>query len=107
MCVAADGTVWAGVAATFAGKGKFLHVVSYRPGDGSLYDHGAIAIRNPTYTEFTDKKGTALKWHHGVYRVKDTLLPRYTIMSICAARDGNVYVTTLYPLTLHAMKPQR
>ncbi|MCH7729089.1 MAG: hypothetical protein IH991_21795, partial [Planctomycetes bacterium] len=54
MCVAADGTVWAGVAATFAGKGQSLHVVSYRPGDGSLYDHGAIAIRNPTYTEFTD-----------------------------------------------------
>src|SRR5262249_12812267 len=32
VCVGTDGTVWAGVAATFPGRGQFLHVVRYRPG---------------------------------------------------------------------------
>ncbi|MEO2031698.1 MAG: hypothetical protein ABGZ35_06410, partial [Planctomycetaceae bacterium] len=32
------------------------------------------------------------------------LLPRYVIMGICAASDGTVYVTTLYPFTVHAIR---
>ncbi len=106
MCVAANGTVWAGVAATFPGRGKVLHVVSYRPGDKAPKDHGPIAISNPDYTNFKDAAGKALPWHHGVHRPKPDgpLIPRYTIMGIAAAADGTVYVTTLYPLTLHAIK---
>lgn len=105
MCVAADGTVWAGVAATFAGRGQFLHVVSYRPGDEAPIDHGPIAIGNPGYATFTDDVGKTLPYHHGVYRLKDgTLLPRYVVMGICAARDGTVYVTTLAPFTVHAIR---
>jgi sugar lactone lactonase YvrE len=105
MCVAADGAVWAGVAATFEGRGQLLHVVSFRPGDAAPRDHGPIAIRNPDYTTFTDAAGKALPWHHGVYRVADgTMLPRYTIMGICAGGNGTVYVTTLYPFTLHAVQ---
>ena len=87
------------------GTGQRLHVVSYRAGDKAPHDHGPIAIRNPDYTTLTDKEGKPLKWHHGVHRVKDgPLLPRYTIMGICAAKNGRVYVTTLYPFTLHEVK---
>lgn len=108
MCVGPDGTVWAGVAATFADRGQFLHLVSYTPGDDSPTDHGPIAIANADYAKFTDDAGKALPWHHGVYRLADgTLLPRYTIMGICAARDGTVYLTTLYPFTLHAVRIPR
>jgi hypothetical protein len=106
MCVAPDGTVWAGVAATFKGRGQSLHVVSYRPGSKAPVDHGPIAISNPNYTNFKDANGKPLRYHHGVHRpVKGgPLLPRYTIMGICAAADGTVYVTTLAPFTLHAIR---
>lgn len=105
MCVGADGTVWAGVAATFADRGQFLHLASYRPGDAAPTDHGPIAIGNPDYTEFTDADGQPLPYHHGVYHLDDgTLLPRYVVMGICAARDGTVYLTTLAPFTLHAIR---
>ncbi len=105
MCVGPDGTVWAGVAAKFAGRGQFLHLVSYRPGAKAPTDHGPIAIGNPDYTKRTGEDGKALPYHHGIYNLKDgTLLPRYTIMGICAGADGTVYVTTLYPFTLQAIR---
>jgi len=105
MCVGPDGTVWAGVAATFEGRGRILHVVSYRPGEAAPRDHGPIAISNPGYATFTDAAGKTKRWHHGVHRRDDgTLVPRYVIMGICAARDGTVYLTTLYPFTLHAIR---
>jgi len=104
LCVAPDGTVWAGVAATFEGRGQFLHVVRYRPGSRGPEDLGPIAISNPDYTSFADADGQARKWHHGVYRLEDgTMLPRYVVMGIAGARDGTVYVTTLYPFTLHRL----
>lgn len=105
LCVAADGTVWAGIAATFPKHGQFLHVVSYRPGDKTPTDLGPIAIGNPDYATFTDAAGKTKLQHHGVYRLKDgKLLPRYVIMGICAVGDGTVYVTTLYPFTVHAIR---
>jgi len=105
MCVAADGTVWAGVAATFPTRGQYLHVVSYQPGSKAPVDRGPIAISNPDYATFTDKAGKAKQYHHGVVKMPDgTLRPRYVIMGICAARDGTVYVTTLYPFTVHAIR---
>jgi sugar lactone lactonase YvrE len=109
LCVAPDGTVWAGVAATFKDHGQYLHVVSYRPGvDTAPRDHGPLAISNPAYTTFVDAESKPLPWHHGVVKADDgTLIPRYTIMGICAAADGQVYVTTIYPLTLHAVQIKR
>jgi hypothetical protein len=105
MCVGPDGTVWMGVAATFADRGQFLHLASYKPGSATPVDHGPIAIGNPDYTEFKDAEGKDLPWHHGVYPLEDgTLLPRYVVMGICAARDGTVYLTTLAPFTLHAIR---
>jgi hypothetical protein len=108
MCVAPDGTVWAGIAATFDKRGQFLHAVSYRPGDRAPTDHGPIAISNPDYVTLTGPDGKPKPWHHGVYHLKDgTLLPRYTVMGICAAKDGTVYLTTLAPFTVHALRIPR
>jgi hypothetical protein len=72
-------------------------------------DHGPIAISNPKYTAFTDSDGKTLGHHHGVTRIKSgattaTMIPRYHILGICAAKEGTVYLTTLYPLTLHAIR---
>jgi hypothetical protein len=62
-------------------------------------------VQNPDYTNFTDSTGKPLPWHHGFYKHKaGTLLPRYTIMGICAAKDGTIYATTLAPFTLHEIK---
>jgi hypothetical protein len=107
MCVGPDGTVWAGIAATFKDKGQYLHLVSYRPGvDSAPRDHGPLAVSNPDYATFVDAEQKPLPWHHGVIKEKDgELIPRYVIMGICAGSDGTVYVTTLYPFTLHAIKP--
>lgn len=108
MCVAPDGSVWAGVAATFGPRGQFLHVVSYRPGDPAPTDHGPLAVGNPEYAKLTGADGKPLPHTHGVYRLKDgTMLPRYVVMGICAAADGTVYLTTLYPFTVHAVRIPR
>ena len=105
MCVGPDGRVWAGVAATFDDRGQFLHLVSYAPGADAPMDHGPIAIGNPEDTEFADADGHALPHRHGVRRLDDgTLLPQQTATGICAARDGTVYLTTLDPPTLHAVR---
>jgi hypothetical protein len=105
MCVAPDGRVWMGVAATFEKRGQLLHVVSYRPGTAACVDHGPIAVKNPDFTDFTSDDGKPLPWHHGYEKSADgTLTPRYVVMGICAAKEGTVYVTTLAPFTLHEIK---
>jgi hypothetical protein len=108
LCVGPDGTVWAGVATTFPKRGQLLHVVRYRPGEPAPTDMGPIAIGNPGYTTFTDAAGKERPHHHGVFRLKDgTLVPRSVVMGICAGSDGTVYVTTLYPFTVHAIRIPR
>jgi sugar lactone lactonase YvrE len=105
MCVGPDGTVWAGVAVTASRGSQLLHVVRYRPGDPAPVDLGPIAVGNPDYTTFVDGGGKEKPYHHGVFRLKDgTLVPRYVVMGICAASDGTVYLTTLYPFTVHAIR---
>ena len=107
MCVAADGVVWAGVATTRKNGESSLRLISYNPLHGKLpVDHGGIEISNPDYTTFTSGDGKPLRYHHGVTHRKDgALVPRYHIMGICAARNGTVYLTTLHPFTLHAVRP--
>lgn len=106
LCVGPGGTVWAGVAATTAERGQQLRIISYRPGDTATYDHGPIAISNPTYTSFKDPDGKPLSHQHGVHRPQPAgpLVPRYVIMAICAPTRDRVYATTLYPFTLHEFK---
>ncbi len=105
LCIAPDGTVWAGVAATKADNKQRLHVVSYHPGDKAPTNHGPLAISNPNYTTFNDANGKVMKWHHGVHQpAGEPLQPRYVIMGICAANDGAVSITTLYPFTVHVLR---
>ena len=106
LCVGPGGTVWAGVAATTAERGQQLRIISYRPGDTATYDHGPIAISNPTYPSFKDPDGKPLSHQHGVHRPQPAgpLVPRYVIMAICAPTRDRVYATTLYPFTLHEFK---
>ena len=104
MCVGADGTVWAGVVTTPLHR-AFSHLVSYRPGASGPTDHGPIAISNPDYTNFTDAEGHPMAHHHGVHRAGGgPLMPRHGILGITASRDGAVYLTSLYPFTLHRLK---
>jgi hypothetical protein len=105
LCVAHDGTVWAGVAASYEKRPAVLRLVSYRPGDAAPTDRGLIAIANPDYTTFTDAAGKPKPHHNDVKRLDDgTLVPQGAIMGICAARDGTIYATTLSPFTLHAIR---
>jgi sugar lactone lactonase YvrE len=105
LCVGPEGDVWMGVATQ---TDHPLHLVSYHPGDAAPVDHGAIAIKNPDYTTFTDAAGKPLPWHHGVSKLADgTLVPKYYIMGICQAHNGAVYATTLYPFTLHEIGPPK
>lgn len=119
LCVAADGRIWAGVNGDYVSsandpkkpdatkKETFMQLVSYKPGDAATKDHGRVAIKNPDYTTFTDAAGKQLPWHHGVYKYADgTTLPRYSCLGVCASRDGTVYLLSLAPFTLHAMKPE-
>lgn len=119
LCVAADGRIWAGVNATefvtandpkkpdAKKKETFLHLVSYQSGDAAARDHGRVAIKNPDYTTFTDAAGKQLPWHHGVYKYADgTTLPRYSCLGVCTSREGTVYLLSLAPFTLHAIKPE-
>lgn len=108
LCVAPNGMVWAGVAITHPNKQQFLHIISYKNGEAGPVDHGPLAIGNPDYTTFTDRKNQPLPWHHGVYRYGDgNLVPRYAMLGICAARDGTIYATTLAPFTLHEIRIPR
>ena len=76
LCVAHDGTVWAGVATSYEKRPSVLRLVSFRPGDAALSDsaptdRGPIAIGNPDYTTFTDAAGKTKPHHNGVERLDD------------------------------------
>jgi len=104
LAVAPDGVVWAGIAATPQAGDQLLHVVSYKPGARVCVDHGPIGVKNPEFTTFTGPDGKDLPHHHGFFRKDGTLAPRYVVMGISGTSDGTVYVTTLYPYTLHEIK---
>lgn len=116
MCVGPDGPIWMGVNGTYVIDVKepekkrtvtFIELVSFSPTEVRGWrEHGRIAIKNPDYTNFTDDSGKQLPWHHGVYKYNDVTLPRYSCLGVCAGRDGTVYLLTLAPFTLHAIKPE-
>ena len=77
---------------------------------------GSMGLCSQTHHEFIardaralaatlkDAAGKDLPWHHGFFTKDGKLLPRYVVMGICAAKDGAVYVTTIYPYTVHEFK---
>jgi len=100
MCAGPEGDVWASVSATLPTNETQVRLVSYHPGDKAPVDRGALAIRNPDYTPFTDAAGKALPFHHGVKKTEDgTLVPLYTL-GICQSHDGTVTVTNLCPFSI-------
>jgi len=101
LCVGPKGLVWAAPTEASPAGVRLPHLVSYGPGDGSPLDHGALAIRNPDYTEFADKDGKPLSFHGGIFKTPEGVTTtRHVILGVCQARDGAVYVLALQPYTL-------
>jgi hypothetical protein len=101
LCAGPSGTVWAAVTESTPQGISLLHMVSYRPADRVVRDHGPVAVKNPDYTEFTDKDGKPLPFHSGLYKMPDgTVTTRHVILGVCEARNGSVYALALGPYTL-------
>jgi hypothetical protein len=103
LCVGPKGTAWAAVTETGAMKDvpNLHHLVSYRAGDKAPRDHGPVAIKNPDYTELTDKTGKPLPGHAGITKLADgTVTTKWVILGVCEARDGAVYALALQPYTV-------
>ena len=98
LCVAPGGVVWATVTER-SGRRRFVHQVSYKQGDEAPTDHGPIAIRNPDFTTFVDRKGVALPWHQGFPYFGDGNMIPTTPLGICVTRQAQ-YTIALAPLTL-------
>ncbi len=108
LCVGPTGEVWAAVTGKFGKTPHRLHLVSYRAGDAAPRDHGAVAISNPDYTEFTDKDGKPLPFHHGLRKLPDgRLATKFTILGVCQTHDGDVYSLSLAPFTLLRMSAKQ
>jgi len=109
LCVGPDGTLWTGVNATLKDGPERLRLISYRPGDAGSVDHGAIVISNPGYRSPTGPDGKALSHQHGIHPAgpDGALIPRHVIMAICATSADRVFLTTLYPFTLHEIRATR
>jgi hypothetical protein len=102
LCVGPKGTVWAATTAKTALGDSIFYMVSYTPGEKSPINHGPVGIKNPDYTEFKDKDGKALPWHHGIRKLPDgTTTTNYTILGAAEGRDNKVYALSLAPFTLH------
>ncbi len=100
LCVAPTGLVWAAITAQFDGQRRFAELVSYQPGDVAPIDHGPLAVQNPDYTTFADRKGEPIPWHHGFRIFGDgNLIPAAVLLGVCATREAQ-YILALAPLTL-------
>ncbi|HPD16935.1 MAG TPA: hypothetical protein PLE19_18460 [Planctomycetota bacterium] len=128
--VAPDGRVYAAIRVdnvTGFGAGYLHHVVRYSPrkaGDivggvsprrdprdvdvpptrkpGEMEDLGVLAVKNPDFFDFgPGPDGKPKPWTHGFHRLPDgTLTPLHCHMALLVARDGTLYVTSIYPFTL-------
>jgi hypothetical protein len=107
LCVGPKGTAWAAITELKDGV-YWLHLVSHGAGEKAPRDHGLVAIRNPDYTEFTDKAGKPLPFHGGLFKTPDGVLtPRYVNLGVCEARDGSVYSLMLHPYTVLQAGPEQ
>jgi hypothetical protein len=106
MCVGPTGQVWAAITKPAPPGIQMPHLVSYRPGDRAPRDHGALSIRNPDYTKFTDKDGKPLPYHGGVFKMPSGVMTtRYVLLGVCQGKDGAVYVLALQPYTVLKVAP--
>jgi hypothetical protein len=101
MCVGPTGTVWAAITESHPEIGNLLHLVSYHQGDKMPRDHGPVAIRNPDYAVTDDNAGKPLPYASGMIKLADgTVTPRYVILGVCQARNGDVFALALQPYTV-------
>jgi len=111
MCVGPKGTVWAAITEHEAipGISNLHHLVSYQPGEKAPRDRGSVAIRNPNYTEFTDKNGKPLPFTGGITKLPDgtTTTTKYVILGVCQGHDGSVYAMALHPYTVLQVAPDQ
>jgi hypothetical protein len=97
MCVGPSGAAWCAMTSLVEGVHQ-LHLVRFRPGDKAPSDLGAVAIRNPDFTDFVDQAGKPLPFHAGFFKQKDgRTVTRYVIMGVSEARDGNIYILAMHP----------
>ncbi len=107
LCVGPSGAAWCAVTESVP-EGHLLHLVRYRAGDKAPVDLGAVAIRNPDFTEFTDPAGKPLPFHAGFVKRKDGhFVNRYVILGVCEARDGNVYIMAMHPYSVLQVRPDQ
>jgi sugar lactone lactonase YvrE len=100
MCVGPSGSAWCAITEKSEGV-SLLHLVRYRTGDKSPVDLGAVAVRNPDFTEFTGKDGKALPFHGGFTKLKNgRTITRYAILGVCESKDGNVNILALHPYSV-------
>ena len=100
MCVGPSGAAWCAITDNASGM-NLLHLVRYRPGDKSPIDLGAVAVRNPDFTDFTDKDGKPLPFHGGFTKLKNgKTVSRYVILGVCESQDGNVNILALHPYSV-------
>lgn len=106
MCVGPNGKVWASVTRSSTWGISVNHIVSYTPGDKAPKDHGAVSIKNPDYTPFTDKNGKQLPHHAGTFKTPDGVTTsRYVTLGVCQTKAGGVYILMLSPYTVLEIAP--
>jgi len=91
------------------GDGMLHHLVRFEPRGKKMEDLGVLALKNPDF--YFDSPGAKLGHpvsgsaenpsYYGYHTLPDgTLTPLYTSHAVIVTRDGNIYVTILYPFTL-------
>jgi hypothetical protein len=105
LSIAPDGRVYAIVRVdnkTGFGGGYLHYLSRYDPATGRIENLGVVAVRNPQYFDFTQKK----PWTHGFHRLPDdTLTPLHVHMALLVVSDGTVWITSIYPFTLLRIDP--
>lgn len=108
LCAGPSGAAWCAVTERTEEGIHQLHLVRYRPGDKVPADLGAVAIRNPDFTDFTDQQGKPLPFHGGFVKRKDgRTVNRYVILGVCEARDGHVYIMAMHPYSVLQVGPDQ
>jgi len=107
MGVGPTGDVWAAVTVPSPLGINLAHLVSYHPGDKAPRDRGPVSIKNPNYTDFTDKAGKPLPGHGGVFKTPGGVTTtRHVLLGICQTRDGAVNILALQPYTVLRIGPE-
>ncbi|MAE63340.1 MAG: hypothetical protein CMJ18_03635 [Phycisphaeraceae bacterium] len=117
MDVAPDGRVYAVIRADngteftgrphpkshFPNKTWVHHLTRYDPKRGRIDDLGVLAIRNPDFVDFQSRPHC-----HGYQTFPDgTLAPKDHHFALKINRDGDIYITTIYPFALLRIRDER